>query len=168
MGASERPEASKSGFVRANHGAFVRLQRDGSCLSDCSLRPSIEQQVCSTFVGKRSRSSDKCISGNRAPLLLPLVLIVVAATAVQGVTSFALTQLLSKAAQRMIADLRRQVQAHIGRLSPHDTNKTGALVARNERRRRPGDLVGTGLVELVGSLMTASFALVILLASACS
>ncbi len=58
----------------------------------------------------------------------------------------------------MIADLRQQVQAHIGRLSVafHDTNKTGALVARImsdvEGLR---NLVGTGLVELVGSVMTA-------------
>ncbi len=67
----------------------------------------------------------------------------------------------------MIADLRRQVQAHIdGRLSVafHDTNKTGALIARImsdvEGLR---NLVGTGLVELVGSVMTAIIALVILL-----
>ena len=88
------------------------------------------------------------------------------ATAIQGVTSFTLTQLLSKAAQRMIADLRKQVQAHIGRLSIsfHDTNKTGNLVARImsdvEGLR---NLMGTGLVEFVGSLMTASFALIVLL-----
>ena len=45
----------------------------------------------------------------------------------------------------------------------HDTNKTGALVAaHHERRRGPAEIwiVGTGLVELVGSLMTAVFALV--------
>ena len=58
----------------------------------------------------------------------------------------------------MIADLRKQVQAHIGRLPVafHDANKTGALVARImsdvEGLR---NLVGTGLVELAGSLMTA-------------
>ena len=63
---------------------------------------------------------------------------VVAATLVQGVTSFALTQLLSKAAQRLIAELRRQVQAHVGRLpvAYYDANKTGALVSRIMTRRR--------------------------------
>ena len=66
----------------------------------------------------------------------------------------------------MIAQLRKQVQAHIGRLSItfHDMNKTGNLVSRImtdvEGLR---NLMGTGLVELVGSLMTASFALVVLL-----
>ena len=108
----------------------------------------------------------QCDLQAQAQLLVPLVLVVIGATAVQGITSFTLTQLLSKAAQRMIADLRQQVQAHIGRLSVafHDTNKTGALVARImsdvEGLR---NLVGTGLVEFVGSLMTAVFALVILL-----
>jgi ABC-type multidrug transport system fused ATPase/permease subunit len=91
---------------------------------------------------------------------------ILAATAVQGLTSYSLTQLLSKAAQRMIAELRRTVQSHIGRLSIafHDTNKTGALVTRImsdvEGLR---NLIGTGLVDFVGSLMTGVFALVILL-----
>ena len=61
-------------------------------------------------------------------LLLPLLAAVVAATLVQGVTSFALTQLLSKAAQRLIAELRRKVQAHVGAAS-------GRLL---RRRTRPG------------------------------
>ena len=60
------------------------------------------------------------------------MLAVLLATIIQGVTSFALTQLLSKAAQRLIAELRRKVQAHIGRLRLpfYDANKTGALVSR--------------------------------------
>jgi ABC-type multidrug transport system fused ATPase/permease subunit len=109
---------------------------------------------------------DNVVGKREVRLLGPLALAIVAATAIQGVTSFTLTQLLSKAAQRMIAQLRKQVQAHIGRLSItfHDTNKTGNLVSRImsdvEGLR---NLMGTGLVELVGSLMTASFALVVLL-----
>jgi ABC-type multidrug transport system fused ATPase/permease subunit len=109
---------------------------------------------------------DNVIGKRQVRLLAPLALAIIAATAIQGVTSFTLTQLLSKAAQRMIAQLRKQVQAHIGRLSIgfHDANKTGNLVSRImtdvEGLR---NLVGTGLVELVGSLMTASFALVVLL-----
>ena len=109
---------------------------------------------------------DNVVGKRELRLLGPLALAIVAATAIQGVTSFTLTQLLSKAAQRMIAQLRKQVQAHIGRLSItfHDTNKTGNLVSRImsdvEGLR---NLMGTGLVELVGSLMTASFALVVLL-----
>ena len=58
---------------------------------------------------------DTVIVKRHFELLKPLVLLVLAATAIQGVTSFALTQLLSKAAQRLITELRRKVQAHVGR-----------------------------------------------------
>ncbi len=99
-------------------------------------------------------------------LLAPIILIVLVATLVQGLSSFSLTQLLSKSAHRMIADLRRQVQAHIGHLPVtfYDTNKVGALVSRImsdvEGLR---NLIGAGLIEFVGALMTAIFALVVLL-----
>jgi subfamily B ATP-binding cassette protein MsbA len=109
---------------------------------------------------------DNIITKRQVHLLLPLVLAVLAATAIQGVTSYTLTQLLSKAAQRMIATLRLQVQSHIGRLSIsfHDANKTGVLVTRImsdvEGLR---NLIGTGLVEFAGSVITAILAFVILL-----
>ena len=109
---------------------------------------------------------DDIIGKRHLQLLVPLVLAVVGATAVQGVTSYALTQLLSKAAQRLIADLRCQVQAHIGRLpvSYYDANKTGALVSRiMSDVEGVRNLIGTGLVEFVGGLLTATFASIILL-----
>ncbi len=59
---------------------------------------------------------DNVIGKHQRQLLLPIILAVVCATLVQGVTSFSLTQLLSKSSQRMISDLRIKVQAHIGRL----------------------------------------------------
>ncbi len=59
---------------------------------------------------------DDVIGGRRVDLLLPLVAGVVTATIIQGVTSFALTQLMSKASQRLIAEMRRRVQAHVGLL----------------------------------------------------
>src|SRR5713226_2943028 len=59
---------------------------------------------------------DNVVLHKQVQLLTPLVLAVLGATIVQGLTSFSLTQLLSKSAQKMITDLRRQVQAHIGRL----------------------------------------------------
>ena len=103
---------------------------------------------------------DNILGKHQIQYLVPVVLVLLGAAAVQGITSFSLTQLLSKAAQRMIAELRKQVQAHIGRLpvSFHDSNKTGALVTRImsdvEGLR---NLIGTGLVEFVGSLMTGAF-----------
>jgi ABC-type multidrug transport system fused ATPase/permease subunit len=109
---------------------------------------------------------DDIIGHQRRGLLGPLVLAVLLATMVQGVTSFALTQLLSKAAQRLIADLRKQVQAHIGRLpvAYYDANKSGALVSRIMTDvEGVRNLLGTGLVEFLGGLLTAVFALGILI-----
>ncbi len=98
--------------------------------------------------------------------LVPLVTLVLLATLVQGVTSFSLTQLLSKAAQRLIADLRQQVQVHISRLpiSFYDANKTGALVSRIMTDvEGVRNLLGTGLVDFAGGLVAACIALVLLL-----
>src|SRR5436190_565244 len=109
---------------------------------------------------------DDIIGKRRTDLLLPLVLAVVAATMIQGVTSFTLTQLLSKAAQRLIAELRSKIQAHIGRLpvTYFDANKSGTLVARiMSDVEGVRNLIGTGLVEFVGGLFTAVIALVVLI-----
>ena len=109
---------------------------------------------------------DDIIGQHHKELLGPLVLAVLAATAVQGVSSYSLTQLLSKAAQRLIAELRRQVQEHIGRLpvAYYDSNKTGALVSRiMSDVEGVRNLIGTGLVEFAGGLLTACLAMVILL-----
>src|SRR4030081_1025277 len=109
---------------------------------------------------------DNVISKRQIQLLTPIVLAVLAATVVQGLTSFTLTQVLSKSAQKMIAELRRQVQAHVGRLpvSFYDANKTGALVSRiMSDVEGVRNLIGTGLVEFVGGLMTAVIALVYLI-----
>ena len=162
---AERPK-SDSGFVELIRQSwpFVRPQRwlllFGLLLMAINRAAGLVLPLSSKYV------IDNIAIKHQAQLLVPLIVAVLAATVIQGITSFSLTQLLSKAAQRMIADLRRQVQAHIGRLSVtfHDTNKTGALVARImsdvEGLR---NLVGTGLVELVGSIMTAVLAFVILL-----
>jgi subfamily B ATP-binding cassette protein MsbA len=109
---------------------------------------------------------DNVIEKRQVQLLAPLVLAVVGATIVQGLTSFTLTQVLSKSAQRMITDLRKQVQAHIGRLpvSFYDANKTGVLVSRiMSDVEGIRNLIGTGLVEFAGGLLTAVLALLILL-----
>ncbi len=109
---------------------------------------------------------DNVVLHRQLQLLTPIVLAVLGATIVQGLTSFSLTQLLSKSAQKMITDLRRQVQAHIGRLpiAFYDANKTGVLVSRiMSDVEGVRNLVGTGLVEFVGGLMTAAIALVYLI-----
>ena len=108
---------------------------------------------------------DSVVIKRHTQLLKPLVLAVLVATLIQGVTSFSLTQLLSKAAQRLITELRQKVQAHVGRLSVsfHDSNKTGVLVSRiMSDVEGVRNLIGTGLVDLVGGLVTAGIALVAL------
>ena len=109
---------------------------------------------------------DDVIGKRQVRLLVPIVMAVIGATIVQGLTSFTLTQLLSKSAQRMITDLRKQVQAHIGRLpvSFYDSNKTGVLVSRiMSDVEGVRNLIGTGLVEFAGGLLTAILALIYLL-----
>ncbi len=108
---------------------------------------------------------DDIIGKRHIPKLLPLVGAVLLATLVQGLTSFALTQSLSKAAQKLIAELRRRVQEHVGRLpvAYYDSNKTGALVSRiMSDVEGVRNLLGTGLVEFAGGLLTAAIALVVL------
>jgi subfamily B ATP-binding cassette protein MsbA len=98
--------------------------------------------------------------------LMPLVVAVFVATFIQSITSFLNTQLLSKAAQRMIADLRQQVQRHVGRLSVnfYDANRSGLLVSRiMSDVEGVRNLIGTGLVEFVGGLLTAAMAFIFLL-----
>jgi ABC-type multidrug transport system fused ATPase/permease subunit len=127
----------------------------------------IVNRVCGLALpGSTKILIDDIIGKRRTDLLLPLVSAVLAATLIQGITSFSLTQLLSKAAQRLIAELRRKVQAHIGRLpvTYYDANKSGTMVARImsdvEGLR---NLIGTGLVEFAGGLLTAVIALVVLI-----
>jgi ABC-type multidrug transport system fused ATPase/permease subunit len=102
----------------------------------------------------------------RPDLLPKIIAIVFSAMVVQAITSFSLTQLLSKAGQRLIAEMRRQVQRHVGLLSVsyYDENRTGTLVARIMNDvEGVRNLVGTGLVEFVGGLLTAVLAFLYLL-----
>jgi len=108
---------------------------------------------------------DSVIAKHHVELLRPIVLTVLGATILQGITSFSLTQLLSKAAQRLITELREKVQRHISRLpvSFYDANKTGNLVSRIMTDvEGVRNLLGTGLVELAGGLLTSLIALVVL------
>src|SRR5574341_1821029 len=108
---------------------------------------------------------DDVIGNKQTQLIVPLVLLVTAATAVQAATSFSLTQLLSKAAQRLIAEMREKVQRHVIRLriAFFDATKTGALVSRiMSDVEGIRNLIGTGLVELAGGLLSASLVLVLM------
>ena len=108
---------------------------------------------------------DDVVGNGRADLLLPLALAAGAATAVQAVTSFVLSQILGVAAQRAITDMRKRVQAQVMRLPVRyfDSTQTGALVSRiMSDAEGIRNLVGTGLVQLVGGFVTALMGLTIL------
>ncbi|MBI5711619.1 MAG: ABC transporter ATP-binding protein [Candidatus Eisenbacteria bacterium] len=106
--------------------------------------------------------------GRHQPELLPLIAAAVAgATLVQALTSFALSQLLGVAAQRAITEMRKKVMAHVTRMPVRffDSTQTGVLISRvMSDAEGVRNLVGTGLVQLASSLVTAVVALVWLLA----
>lgn len=109
---------------------------------------------------------DDVLAHHRHELLTPLILAVLGATVLQAATGFWLTQLLSKSAQKLIAELRCKVQAHVGRLpvTYFDANKSGQLVSRIMNDvEGVRNLVGTGLVEFVGGLLTALLSFFVLL-----
>jgi subfamily B ATP-binding cassette protein MsbA len=108
---------------------------------------------------------DDVIGKGRRELLMPLLAAAGAATLIQAITSFSLAQVLGKAAQRSITEMRRQVQRHVARLpvAYFDQTKTGVLLTRVMTDAEGiRNLVGTGLVEVTGGLITAALALVIL------
>ena len=94
---------------------------------------------------------DDVIGKQRAEMLLPLAVAAGAATLVQAVSSFALSQVLGVAAQRAITDMRRRVEAHVARLPINyfDSTQSGVLISRiMSDAEGIRNLVGTGLVQL--------------------
>src|SRR5215510_1413203 len=101
---------------------------------------------------------DDVVGKNRTDLLPLIALAAGSATLVQAVTSFALGQILGVAAQRAITDMRKRVQARVMHLPVRyfDSTQTGVLVARIMTDAEGiRNLVGTGLVQLVGGMVTA-------------
>jgi ABC-type multidrug transport system fused ATPase/permease subunit len=114
-------------------------------------------KVCSLVLPISSKYLiDRVINKTQLQLLLPLVLAVLTATIIQGVTGYAITQLVSKTGQRLIAELRAKVQAHVGRLpvAYYDANKTGTLVARIMTDVDGiRNLLGTGVIDFAGGIL---------------
>jgi ABC-type multidrug transport system fused ATPase/permease subunit len=108
---------------------------------------------------------DEVLTKGRTELLTPIALAVAGATVVQALTSFWLSQILGVAAQRAITDMRKRVQAHVMRLPVRyfDSTQSGVLLSRIMTDADGlRNLVGTGLVQLVGGLVTASIGLGVL------
>jgi subfamily B ATP-binding cassette protein MsbA len=108
---------------------------------------------------------DVVIGQGRTDLLWKIALAAGGATMVQAITSFSLSQVLGVAAQRAITEMRKRVQQQISRLpiSYFDSTQTGKLISRIMNDADGiRNLVGTGLVQLAGSFITAAVALCIL------
>lgn len=106
---------------------------------------------------------DDVVGGDRPDLLLPLAAAVAVAAIVQGVTSFSLSQVISLTAQLAITEMRRRVQRHVARLpiSFFDSTQSGVLISRIMTDAEGiRNLVGTGIVQLIGGLITAAIAIV--------
>jgi ABC-type multidrug transport system fused ATPase/permease subunit len=109
---------------------------------------------------------DDVIGKGRHELLVPIALAAGAATIVQAITSFGLSQILGVAAQRAITDMRKRVQAKVMRLPVRyfDSTQSGVLLSRiMSDAEGIRNLVGTGLVQLVGGVVTAIISLGVLL-----
>jgi subfamily B ATP-binding cassette protein MsbA len=108
---------------------------------------------------------DEVVANRRTELLTTLAWAGGAATLVQALTGFALSQVLGVAAQRAINDVRKSLQSHVGRLPVRyfDSTQTGALVSRimNDADGLR-NLVGTGIVQLVGGLLSAALGVAVL------
>ena len=108
---------------------------------------------------------DDVIPGGRQDQLLLLAGVGLGAAAVQAATAFGLSQLLGVAAQRAITEMRKQVMVHVTRLPVRcfDATQTGVLISRIMTDAEGiRNLVGTGLVQLSGSLVTGAAALGVL------
>ena len=105
---------------------------------------------------------DEVLTKGRLELLMPIAVAAGVATLLQASSSFALSQVISVAAQRAITELRRRVQAHILRLPVtfFDATQSGVLITRVMTDAEGiRNLIGTGIIQLVGGLVTASIAL---------
>ncbi|MFP5246277.1 MAG: ABC transporter ATP-binding protein, partial [Thermoanaerobaculia bacterium] len=123
-------------------------------------------RVCGLVLPATSKYLIDDVVGKGNHSLLPLLALAAgAATLIQALTGFALSQILGVAAQRSITEMRKRVEQHILRLPINyfDSTKSGVLISRIMTDAEGiRNIVGTGLVQLAGSIVTAILALAIL------
>ena len=163
---AEKPRKSKVDFknVRAEAGHLIREHR--KTLSIGMVLMVINRLAGLALPAMPKYLIDNVIAQGRSDLLSRLILVAAAAAIVQAITSFTLAQVVGVAAQGAIAKMKKEIQAHVLRLpvSYFDSTKTGELISRIMNDPEGiRNLVGTGLVQLIGGMMTAVIAFVILL-----
>ena len=165
-GVVDAPPQQKKRVYKLSHEAWKLIAPRWGVLSLGFGLMLINRLAGLVLPGSLKYLLDDVVHKEQYGLLGPLVLAIAGATIVQGITSYSLTQLLSKSSQRLINELRVKVQAHIGRLpvTYYDTNKSGVLVSRiMSDVEGVRNLIGTGLVDFIGGILTAIFVLFILL-----
>ena len=161
-GSSELPDKQKPNMQRVLPEMW-KLMKPRRLLLGGSFLLMIINRASGLVLPASTRFLIDNVMGKHLLGQLPLIIgVVVIATAIQGITSYTLTQLLSKEGQRLIAELRMKAQRHVGRLPVafYDANRTGALVARIMTDvEGVRNLIGTGIIDFFGGLLTALFAL---------
>ncbi len=165
MAEKQKPEKKKVNMSRAWAEARALMWKHRK-----SLTAGLVLMVVSRLTGLVMPASskfliDEVLGKGRAELLMPLAAAIGVATLIQAVTSFALSQVVSIAAQRAITDMRIDVQKHVLRLpvSYFDGTKSGVLISRIMTDAEGiRNLVGTGIVQLVGGFLTALISLGVL------
>ena len=162
-----KPKGKPSEHLRTAWPLLKELVRPRRGLIALGFLLMIINRVCGMVLPVSTKFLvDNVIGKQQHDLLGPLIMGVFGATIIQGVTSFTLTQLLSKEGQRLIAELRRKVQEHVGRLpvAYYDATKSGSLVSRIMNDVEGiRNLIGTGLVDFAGGILTALLSLAFLL-----
>lgn len=108
---------------------------------------------------------DNVVTRGETHLLIPIAVAVGTATVLQAATSFGLTLIIGVAAQKAITDMRKRVEQHVTRLPVRffDSTQTGVLISRIMTDAEGiRNLVGTGIVQLIGGLLTTAVGLVVL------
>ena len=148
-------------------GDFGRLLRPPRWLIPSALLMMVVSRVTGLVLPAATRFLvDNVVLKRQTHLLLPLILIVLSATIIQGLSSFGLTQLSSRATHGMIAQLKLRVQEHLAKLpvSYFDQNKTGALVSRvMNDAEGVRNLFGIGSLDFIGALLTSVISFLALL-----
>ena len=163
---AEKPK-NKVNYQRAWSEARVLVWRHRRSLTVGLILMLINRLAGLVLPASSKYVIDEVLAKQRADLLLWIALATVAAVLIQASTSYALSQVVSIAAQEAIADMRMSVQRHVLHLpvSYFDSTKTGVLISRiMSDAEGVRNLVGTGLIQLVGGLFTAVIGVAVLFA----
>jgi ABC-type multidrug transport system fused ATPase/permease subunit len=162
---AEPVKKKKVNYANAWAEAKVLMHRHRSSLAVGFVLMLISRVASLVLPTSTKYLVDKVIGQHRSDLLVPIALAIGAATLVQGITSFANSQVISVAGQRAITELRRRVEEHVMRLPVafFDATQSGVLVQRvMSDAEGVRNLVGTGIIQLVGGMLTAVIALGVL------